>query len=116
MSETAVLLLILGPLWGITLALVGVVWSMLTGRIAAMEKIAEALVAQNTMQEASLAGLTQRMIGRENAHEEHRSDVRDAIASLAVKLDALQRSINELGRGRTPYPGRYGTGSEPERK
>lgn len=82
---------------------------------ARQERDVVALQAQNTAQEATLASLTQRMIAREDAHAEHRQDVRDALANLTASIKSLGEKIDQaLGRGRsqTPGPGRYDLGGQ----
>lgn len=108
MSESA----ILGLMVGLLVALVGVVWAMLQGRLSTTEKQVDSLQAQNTTQEAAIAGLVQRMIAREEAHSQHREDTSGRLARIEDKLDRA------LGvRSFSPQPGRYGGGGDkpPER-
>lgn len=111
MTETATLGLIFAAVGAILLALLGVVWAMLTGRIAALESLIGALTTQNTQQEIAIGRLTERMVAREDAHAQHREDMSNRLDRIEGKLDKLLGS-----GGRTPYPTRYGVGSGPERK
>ena len=111
MNETTTLSLVFAAVGSVLLALLGIVWAMLTGRITALEKSIDGLGTQNTGQEIAIGRLTERMVAREDAHAQHREDMSNRLDRIEGKLDKL------LGGARgTPYPTRYGVGSEPERK
>lgn len=106
MSETAILGTVLGTATAIVLALVGVVWAMLTGRISALEVVRDALVKQNTDQEVEIGRLKEKMLAREEAHSEHRENIANRLDRMETKIDTLLR-----GAGRSYSPGAY-RGSE----
>ena len=110
MTSEALLFVAVGALWGVSLALVGVVWAMLRERIAALESRTADLMAQNTGQETAIGRLQEGMLAREKAHGEHREHIADAIARVEVSVKELSLKIDRLTGSRTPYPGRYGGG------
>lgn len=107
MSETAILAAVVGALWGIVLALLGVVWATLKERLSAAEAKTLTLETQNTAQETMIGRLTERMTAREDAHAEHRDAMSNRLERIEDKLDWLLS-----GRSGTPYPGRYGASSD----
>ena len=109
MSETTILAVVVGALWGVTLALVGVVWAMLKERIASGDLKVAALERQNTEQETSLGRLTERMKAREDTHAEHRDHMTGQFERLDASIRGLSDKIDRLMGGRTPYPPRLET-------
>ena len=122
MSETAILATVVAALWGLVLALVGVVWATLKERDAAQGAAIARLQEQNTQQEVAIGRLTENARSREETHAQHREDMQGQFARIDTGMADMNRKLDTLlrgsGRGGTsPYPpGRYGLGSEPERK
>jgi hypothetical protein len=104
MSETAILAVVVGALWGVTLALVGVVWAMLKERIATLDNKVSSLEGQNTAQETAIGRLTERAIAREQAHSEHREHTSEQFARLESAINAMSGKLDRLLGTRTPYP------------
>ena len=103
MSEIAIMGSIVGVLWGVLLALLGVVWTMSRERLAFTETRVAGLEKQNTEQETALGRLIERMKAREDAHESHRENVDHPLSRIEDKLDKLL-SVRSSG---APYPMRY---------
>ena len=120
MTETAILAAVVAALWGIVLALLGVVWSTLRERSTTLERAVDSLQAQNTTQETAIARLTERAIAREDAHAQHREDTNAQFTRLEATIAEMNRKLDRLlsgGRGPgTPYPSRYMVGSDPEKR
>ena len=104
MSETAVLLGVVGALWGLVLTLVGVVWTTLKERIAAHDTTIKALDAQNTAQEVQLGRLIEMARAREDAHAQHREDMAGAVGRLEASIAELGRKLDRMAGQGTPYP------------
>jgi uncharacterized protein HemX len=114
MSETTILAVVVGALWGVTLALVGVVWAMLRERITTSESKVATLETQNASQEERIGRLTERMLAREQAHSEHRENMSEQFARLDSSIRELGAKIDRLAGSRTPYPTQYGGGKTGE--
>ena len=106
-SETAILAAVTSALFGICLSLVAVVWSTLKERNKALEARADRLEAQNTAQEVTLGRLTEIAKAREEAHENHREDMANAVSRLEASIAELGRKLDRMAGQGTPYPGRY---------
>jgi uncharacterized coiled-coil protein SlyX len=104
MNETAVLGTVVAGLWGLVLALVGVVWSTLKERNKSTEERCEKLESQNTLQETSIGRLTERLLAREEAHQSHREDMSSAIARLEASIAVLSTKLDRVLGAGTPYP------------
>jgi uncharacterized coiled-coil protein SlyX len=118
MNETAVLGTIVAGLWGLVLALLGVVWSTLKERVTATDERCAKLEAQNVTQETAIGRLTERLIAREEAHQSHREDMSSAIARLEASLSSLSAKLDRVLGAGTPYPrpGQYRSTDSGERK
>jgi hypothetical protein len=89
MSDTSILGLVGGVLWGVVVALAGIIWALLQGRITTLESKVGALDAQNTLQETQLGRLVERTVAMADKHEQHRTDIRTHLDRLEVKIDRL---------------------------
>ncbi len=120
MNETTTLGLVFAAVGAVLLALLGVVWAMLQGRLAAVEVKMSSLETQNTGQETAIGRLTERMTAREEVHAQHREDMQTQFQRIDAHLSELNRKLDRLLGGGTPYPTRYGqrggSGSEPEKR
>jgi hypothetical protein len=101
MNNVVILGSVAGGLWSVMLALLGVVWAMHRGQIAALEKVVRELQEQNTEQETALGRLTERTLAIVDRHESHREDVINRFDRLEAKIDRLL----SLSRSTSPYPG-----------
>ena len=122
MNETAALATVAGTLWGLVLALVGVIWATLKERIRTGEGAIAALVAQNTGQETEIARLKERTIAREEAHLQHREDTATQFSRIEAAMTngfaEVGRKLDRLSGQGTPYPrpGQYRSTESGERK
>ena len=110
MSETAVLIPVVSALFAIALALVAVVWGTLKERIASLDTKVTGLESQNTSQETAIGRITERAIAREQAHSEHREHTSEQFARLEAAIGMVNTKLDQIIRGRTPYPTSYGGG------
>jgi hypothetical protein len=103
MSETTLLGLVGGVLWGVVMAFAGVIWALLQGKIVNLETKVDRLESQNTAQETAIGRLTEKTLALVDKHEEHRSDISGRLDRLEAKIDRL------LGASRgSPFPAAYG--------
>jgi len=106
MSDIAILSAVVGVLWGLVLALAGVIWATLRTSQAAVESKVLALETQNTRQEAELAKIGAQVA----AHEQLASMQHDHVSDQFARIDETLRAISEkldraLGlRSNSPYP------------
>jgi FtsZ-binding cell division protein ZapB len=113
MSEFAILGTVAACLWGVTLALLGVVWGLHRASITSLDNEIEKLRSQNTVQEVAIGRLTENALSREQIHAQHREDVQSWVGRLETQINAMMGKLDRVlssGRYGTPYPGpgRYG--------
>jgi uncharacterized protein HemX len=104
MNETAVLGTVVAALWGLVLALVGVVWSTLKERSAGLESKVDRLDKQNTEQETAIGRMTEKILAREEAHQQHREDMQSQFARIDMAMGQINTKLDRLLGGGTPYP------------
>lgn len=97
MNETSILALVGGVLWGVVVALAGIIWALLQGRIATLEAKVGSLDEQNTQQETEIGRLTERAVAMADRHEQHREDIRSQLARLETKIDRLLGARAPMG-------------------
>ena len=115
MSETAIFASVISALFGLTVALVAVVWALLQGRIGSLESKVAALEGQNTMQETAIGRLTERTLAREETHAQHREDTQAQFGRIDMRLGEMNAKLDKLligSRAGTPYPTHYGAGDK----